>query len=151
MRRSRPSSHSASGGRVKGTRKLVNSVSSRASEESSRKNEAVVAAEMIPGAMALRQRAAIRPGHRPSACHTGHATSGTTIRLTSDSAMARPGRRRSIFSRVQSMRAKVSIRSTTASGHSSGRAAAERFWNRSPIASETGSSVVARPHIRRKT
>jgi hypothetical protein len=113
---------------------LVNRVNSKASEESSRRNVAVVAAEMMPGAIALKHRAAIRPGHRPSACHTGHTTSGT-----------------SVPTRAQSVRASASISSATASGHSSGRAAADRFWNTRLIASEKGRSVVARPPMRRKT
>ena len=110
-----------------------------------------MAAEMMPGAMALRQRAAIRPGHRPSDCQIGQTISGTAIRFRSDSAIARPGRFSSSRSRSQSVRASASISRITASGISNGRIAAAKSWKRRPSNSEKGSSVVARPPMRRKT
>ena len=111
----------------------------------------MVAAEMMPGAMALRQSAATRPGHKPSPCQIGQTINGTTTRFASASTTARPGRRRSASTRAQSMRASASISSKTASGHSRTRVAEATFWKASPIASDKGRRVVARPPMRRKT
>ena len=136
---------------MNGTRKLVISEISSASDESSRRNEAVVAAEMMPGAIALRQSAATRPGHRPSPCQIGQTTSGTSTRLATDSAIASAGRASSARTRGQSMRSRVTPSSRMASGPTSGRAAAARSWNTMPTSSANGSSMVACRPMRRRT